>query len=344
MKYKLLKDICNISKGEQVNKENLLSSGKYAFFNGGINPSGYYNDSNTKGNTISISEGGNSCGFVNLQKNDYWCGAHCYRITNITVNVKFLYYYLKSKQKEIMQLRTGACMPNIKKSLVEEIKIPDISLSEQEKIVEELDLISSVISENEKRLELYDELVKSKFNEIKAITTEKKSLNKVCVKIFAGGDVDMSDKSDKKDSIHQYPIYTNGEKNEGLYGYTSIKKVEKQAVTISARGTIGYAKVRLETFYPAIRLIVAIPDKSILNCYWLENAITDLNLSGQGTGVKQLTVPMIKEEIIPIPKINIQNEFENFVININLLKTETQNKIKNYQELLDSKMNEYFNK
>ena len=60
----LLSDICDIVKGKQINGENLSERGRYYVMNGGTEPSGYYDDYNVEANTISISEGGNSCGYV----------------------------------------------------------------------------------------------------------------------------------------------------------------------------------------------------------------------------------------------------------------------------------------
>lgn len=69
-----------IRKGEQVNKDVLFSNAKYPVINGGITPSGYLDIYNTKANTITISEGGNSCGYVNFMTTPFWSGGHCYTI------------------------------------------------------------------------------------------------------------------------------------------------------------------------------------------------------------------------------------------------------------------------
>ena len=59
-----LSEICDIVKGEQINGELLSEHGKYYVMNGGTDPSGYYDNYNVGAHTISISEGGNSCGYV----------------------------------------------------------------------------------------------------------------------------------------------------------------------------------------------------------------------------------------------------------------------------------------
>ena len=90
----LLSDICDIVKGKQINGENLSERGRYYVMNGGTEPSGYYDDYNVEANTISISEGGNSCGYVQFNTFPFWSGGHCYSIQNVTENVDNLYLYL----------------------------------------------------------------------------------------------------------------------------------------------------------------------------------------------------------------------------------------------------------
>ena len=62
---KRLGEVCKIQKGKQLNKSELIDTGEYPAINGGINPSGYTDEWNTVADTITISEGGNSCGYVN---------------------------------------------------------------------------------------------------------------------------------------------------------------------------------------------------------------------------------------------------------------------------------------
>ena len=111
-----LKEIASFSKGIQINGDSLLEEGKYDYLNGGINPSGKWNEFNVKGDTVAISEGGNSCGYVNYMDSPFWCGGHCYYLYDLKCNTHYLFYALKSQQNRLMQLRSGACMPNIKKS------------------------------------------------------------------------------------------------------------------------------------------------------------------------------------------------------------------------------------
>ena len=131
-----LADICDIVKGKQVNGEFLTDSGIYYVMNGGIEPSGYYDDYNTEANTISISEGGNSCGYVQFNTTPFWSGGHCYTIQNITNNVEklYLYHYLKCNEDAIMKLRIGSGLPNIQKKDLAKFRVI-VPIIEQQKTI-----------------------------------------------------------------------------------------------------------------------------------------------------------------------------------------------------------------
>ena len=120
-----LSAICNIVKGKQVNGEELSEKGKYYVMNGGITPSGYYDQCNTPANTISISEGGNSCGYVQYNKSSFWSGGHCYTLQDISsgVETQYLFHYLKRYESNIMNLRIGTGLPNIQKKDLENFRI-----------------------------------------------------------------------------------------------------------------------------------------------------------------------------------------------------------------------------
>ena len=131
-----LSEVCEIIKGKQINGEFLSDKGKYHVMNGGTDPSGYYSHYNVEANSISISEGGNSCGYVQFNTSPFWSGGHCYTIQEIADNVDnlYLYHFLKSKEDAIMKLRIGSGLPNIQKKdlAMFKIKIPTV---EQQKAI-----------------------------------------------------------------------------------------------------------------------------------------------------------------------------------------------------------------
>lgn len=160
---KKLSEICHIEKGKQIDTKLLDEKFPYKYINGGIKESGYFSEYNTQGKTVTVSEGG-SCGYVNYIEEPFWCGCHCYRLTNANVNEKYLYYVLKGNQDKIMKLRTGAAIQNIKKSSFANM-ILNITeeKSEQNLIVNDLDCINNLINRKQKELFSLDELIKSRF-------------------------------------------------------------------------------------------------------------------------------------------------------------------------------------
>lgn len=136
----------------------MLSDGKYYVLNGGINPSGYTNNWNTPKNIITISEGGNSCGYVNYNHEKFWSGGHCYSLNNLDdeFNDYYLYNFLKYKEKHIMSLRVGSGLPNIQKKDLINFKIYYPLIEEQNKIAnflfkvdKKIDLIQDQIDKME---------------------------------------------------------------------------------------------------------------------------------------------------------------------------------------------------
>ena len=159
-----LGEICEINKGQQLNTSELTSSGDYPAINGGVEPSGYTHEYNTSEHTIIISEGGNSCGFVNYITTRFWLGGHCYSINNINKNInkKFLYYSLKGRQLDIMRLRVGSGLPNIQKRNLINLLLNFTDKKEQQKIA---DFLSSV-----------DELIDAQTEKLEALKAHKKGL------------------------------------------------------------------------------------------------------------------------------------------------------------------------
>ena len=132
-----------------------------------------------------------------------------------------------------------------------------------------------------------------------------KTLNEVCDKISAGGDK-PDDCTTEKTEENQIPIFSNGIKNKGLCGYTKTPTITKPALTISARGTIGFACVRYEPFFPIVRLICVIPNEKLVVLEFLCYALQYIIPQGEGTSVPQLTIPNFKKIEIPIPPLDEQ--------------------------------------
>jgi len=155
-----------------------------------------------------------------------------------------------------------------------------------------------------------------------------KNIDEVCESIFAGGDVPKNSFSKTKTDKLTVPIFSNGEKDKGLFGYTDIEIVIKPSLTISARGTIGYSEIREGRYYPAVRLIVLIPNIRIIDLFFLKIAISNIDFASSGTSIPQLTVPMVKKYAIPLPPLDEQQRIVELFQSIeqSIVQTEAQEK------------------
>ena len=220
------------------------------------------------------------------------------------------------------------------------LKIPLPPISTQKKIVQILEKAEQLKQKREQADKLTDEYLKSVFNEMflkKKNKFEEVELGnkRIFNEFFAGGDVPKDKLSKIKTKEYNIPIFTNGEKNKGFYGYTNVPRVTKPSLTISARGTIGYSEMRKERFYPAIRLIVITPKEKILNLFYLKYVISNINFNLGGTSIPQLTMPTIKRFKIPLPPISLQKKFAE--------KVEKVEKLKEYQKQSGNEINNLFN-
>lgn len=246
-----LGDYASVNKGEQLNLTRMTDDAPYPVFNGGIKPSGNFEEFNTEANTIAISQGGASAGYVNFVETKFWAGAHCYVVKpkKTTVDNKFLYYFIKNSETEIQNAKYGAGIPGLNKSTLERLKLPLPPLPVQEEIVRILDTFSSVVTELEQKLEAeqaarvrqYEHyrnellsfdtrsmLAMKLLDNYGSVKVEYKTLRDIS-NIFIGSFI----KSTEHDASYQYPVYNGGIKPTGYY---SKSNSEKNCIAISARG------------------------------------------------------------------------------------------------------------
>jgi type I restriction enzyme S subunit len=142
----------SISKGAQLHNNETNPEGYFPHYNGGMQPSSFTDHFNTPANTIAISEGGNSCGYVQFIAEPFWCGGHCYAVVPKTIDNGFLFHALKGQQCVIMGLRVGSGLPNIQKSALTSFKIRmPADLAEQTAIAEVLSDMDAELAALEQR-------------------------------------------------------------------------------------------------------------------------------------------------------------------------------------------------
>ena len=272
---------------------------------------------------------------------DFVVGADGVKILlpNESIDAKFLYYYLKwkdvpslgySRHFKLLKDYNYLCPPIIR----------------QAEIVSELDKINELIGVKRNQLKDLDALAQSLFYETfgdpidnpKGWETEK--FGNIC-ELSAGGDK-PADTQQEMNAERNIPVYSNGIDNEGLYGYTSEPRITKPSLTISGRGTLGVPFIRKTPYVPIIRLIVAIPT-SVVNLSFLYYLVKIMKFGGKGAAIPQLTVPMVKDVVLPVPPLALQEQFAERIEAIEEQKRRVEASIADLKTLLASRMDYWFN-
>ena len=147
VEFTSLKNEFKVTIGEFVHKEKQSDNSKYPVFNGGISPTGYYDEYNNTGSKIIISARGANAGFVNRIETEYWAGNSCYSlgvIDETRVNYNFIFYYLKDNQSKFIEQQQKGGIPAVSKKQVEEFFIPIPPLAIQQEIATILDKFTAL--------------------------------------------------------------------------------------------------------------------------------------------------------------------------------------------------------
>lgn len=132
---------------------------------------------------------------------------------------------------------------------------------------------------------------------------EEKKLGEI-FEITAGGDLRKNEFSKTADENYQYPIYSNALTNCGLYGYSKSFDYSGSFITVTARGSVGFAVTRNCAFVAIGRLLVLKPINDI-NCQFVSEYINlRVEFANENTGVPQLTAPQISNYEIAFPSKN----------------------------------------
>ncbi|MCO6545704.1 MAG: restriction endonuclease subunit S [Gilliamella sp.] len=150
VEWKALGEVAKITIGEFIHQNNQAESAKYPVYNGGISPTGYYNNFNNRGHKIIVSARGANAGFVNRISKPYWAGNSCYSIgikDYYKLNWIFIYYFLKENEKNLIGSQQKGSIPSVSKKQMEKLQIPIPPLHVQTEIVRILDKFTALTAE-----------------------------------------------------------------------------------------------------------------------------------------------------------------------------------------------------
>lgn len=251
---------------------------------------------------------------------------------------KYLYYYLKSPyfQTAILNVGSRAAQAGFNKEDLSKLEIKCPLLSEQDSIIDILQKVESIIGKRKKELIFLDELVKARFVELFGDCNNLISMEDVCSIITDG--THQPPKFQESgipfilvSNLSNNTITYNTEKYISEETYSALYKrtpIEIGDLLLSTVGSYGHpAVVTEDTRFLFQRHIAYLkPKREIVNSFYLHSAL--LAPDGQrqieekikGIAQKTLNLSEIRKIMIPVPEIEEQNQFADFVKRIDKSK------------------------
>lgn len=280
-------------------------------------------------------------------------------------NINYFMWFLKSDifKNQLRKLITGSAQLNFGPSHLKKIKINMPSLKEQLDIVKKLENVQEIIDEKNKQIQELDKLIKSQFVEMFGNNkeVENKKIVDICSSIVRGpfGSALKKEffveKSENTYKVYEQKNAINGDWKLGTYyideeKFNELKRFECKAkdIIMSCSGTIG----RFYQFPDNIDkgvinqalLKFTINEDIVLSQYFIDYMKMNLDaLDTKGSGLQNIgSVSFIKEMEIPVPKIELQTKYLNFVKLIDKQKFEIEKSLEELKKLKECLMEKYF--
>ena len=272
---------------------------------------------------------------------------------------EYLYFFLKSKTNYLNSLGRGATFKEISKSIVEKIEIPLPNIEKQHQIVKELKATRSLIAHRKQQLTKLDELIKARFVEMFGdFKSNSKGWSIVKFDEFAQIDGNMTTDYEKYADYPHIGIDSIEKETGTLKGYRTVKEdgvvsgkyffTPQHIIYSKIRPNLN--KVALPDFeglcsadaYPILpnpkncnRVFLALAMRSN---YFLDYI---LQFSAR-TNLPKVNRKEIAGFSMPLPPLPLQNQFADFVAEVDKSKVEVQKALDQTQLLFDSLMQQYF--
>lgn len=294
----------------------------------------------------------------------YQNALHRVRLEN-NVNARFCLFFLQNlKQKGILDNRygKGVTIKHLVKSALLSIPIPVPPLSEQLHIVEELDLLSSIIEKKKAQLIELDNLAQSLFYEMfgDPITNDKgwevKKLGKLCI-TSSGGTPSKTHKEYYEGG--NIPWLRSGEVAQGYIYHTEMHITEEGLNNSSAKyfpintvvvamygatvGQVGILKSRMTTNQAICGIFPSESFVPTFLMFFLKGMKPVYLKDAAGGAQPNISQGVIKNTLVPIVSIDLQNQFASKIEVIEHQKELIKQSIKEVETLFNSRMDYYFN-
>ena len=264
------------------------------------------------------------------------------RIPQGIINYSFLLYILQSSAvlEQAEKKQQGVAQLNVSLKDIGDFIIPDIPLAKQQKIVDNLDKVSNLISLRKQQLSRLDELVKSRFIEMfgDVITNSKKweVKNWNSVLSIKNG----RNQKQVENPTGKYPICGSG----GIMGYADDYITTENSVIVGRKGNINKPILMREKYWNVDTAFGLEPKTDVLLVDYLYMYCVFFNFE---TLNKAVTIPSLtKADLLniemPVPPLDLQNQFADFVEQVDKSKLAVQKSLEKLETLKKALMQKYF--
>lgn len=260
--------------------------------------------------------------------------------SNSNVRMKYLYYFL-DKYIEVLRYQSiGGVIKYIKLNNLSDAQIPMRSIFEQDKIIGILEKLDNEIIIRSKQLSELSNLVKSRFNEMFGDII----LNDKEWKVSKWNEIltirNGKNQKNVEDNNGQFPIYGSG----GIIGYAKDWIVKKNSVIIGRKGNINKPILVRENFWNVDTAFGLEPILEKLNSEYLFYFCQLYNFEklNKAVTIPSLTKSDLLDIAIPLPPLSLQNEFADFVGQVDKSQLAIQKSLEELETLKKSLMQEYF--
>ena len=255
---------------------------------------------------------------------------------------EYLYFFLKSKTNYLNSLGRGATFKEISKSIVEKIEIPLPNIEKQHQIVKELKATRNLIAHRKQQLTKLDELIKARFVEMfgDPYTNSKDYPLKKGESFFKLSNGKAVPKSKRLNG--GIPAYGGN----GISWYTDESLFDADTIVV---GRVGFQSgnvhlVKGPLWVTDNAMYMSSCDFSQYNLTFLIELMAHVDFTKfQDAGdLKKITQkPFMQFEYL-CPPLSLQNQFADFVAEVDKSKVEVQKALDQTQLLFDSLMQQYF--
>ena len=152
VEYKELGEIAKSQRGKTITKE-LIKDGDIPVISGGQKPAYYHNESNRKGEVITVAGSGAYAGFVMYwDKPIFVSDAFSIECDKSYLNIKYIYYFLQNNQMKIHSLKKGGGVPHVYFKDMQKFLVPVPPLEVQNEIARILDDYTKSVEELKEKL------------------------------------------------------------------------------------------------------------------------------------------------------------------------------------------------